>query len=197
MLQAAAEVFGERGYHGASMDEIARRAGITKPMLYSYFKSKEGLFAACGEAAAELLKEQVREAASRRDLPPDQRLWQGLIGVFTFIGENRELWFAFIPPAGAATPGQVEEVAARGREAVNALMEELLEASAIAEGVAPEAAVQVAPLAHALTASVLAIAEWWHRHPDEPAELQALRVMNFAWKGFEQLLKGQIWLPDG
>ncbi len=49
MLRAAAQVFGERGYHRASMDEIAARAGITKPMLYSYFDSKEGLFAACEE----------------------------------------------------------------------------------------------------------------------------------------------------
>src|SRR2546428_13985678 len=75
MLRAAADVFGERGYHGASMDEIAARAGITKPMLYSYFDSKEGLFAACGEAAAALLTEPVREAAAVRDLAPYHRPW--------------------------------------------------------------------------------------------------------------------------
>src|SRR5437588_6793871 len=86
MLRAAEEVFGERGYHGASMDEIAARAGITKPMLYSYFESKEGLFAACGEAAAELLTERIGHAAAQRGLPPDQRLWSGLVSVFQFIG---------------------------------------------------------------------------------------------------------------
>jgi len=195
MLRAAADVFGERGYHGASMDEIAARAGITKPMLYSYFESKEGLFAACGEAAAELLTERVREAASLRELPPDQRLWRGLVSVFTFIGDNRDLWFAFNPPAGGSAPAGAGEVGARGREAMNALLEELLTAGAIGEGVAREAAVQAAPLAHALAASVLAMVEWWLEHPKESADLQALRVMNFAWLGFGELLDGKLWLP--
>jgi hypothetical protein len=47
-----------------------------------------------------------------------------------------------------------------------------------------------------LTASVLAVAEWWESHPEESAELQAFRVMNFAWMGFGNLLKGELWLPD-
>lgn len=195
MLSAAADVFGERGYHGASMDEIAARAGITKPMLYSYFDSKEGLFAACGDAAARLLGERLRAVAAMRDLPPDQRLWRGLVSVFRFIGEHRELWFAFNPPAGfSALPG-AGEVGARGREAITKLLEELLTTAARNEGIGAQAALQVAPLAHALTATVLAIAEWWLDHPDESAELQALRVMNFAWAGFGQLLNGDFWLP--
>lgn len=195
MLAAAAAVFGERGYHGASMDEIAARAGITKPMLYSYFDSKEGLFAACGERAAGLLEERMREAAGLREVSPDERLWHGLLSVFEFIGEHRELWFAFNAPAGTPAPKEAGAVAARGREAVNARLEELLAGTAIGEGIAPEAAAQAAPLAHALTASVLAMAEWWMHHPDEPAELQALRVMNFAWTGFGRLLEGELWLP--
>ena len=46
MLRAAGEAFATHGFHGSSMDEIARAAGITKPMLYRYFGSKEGLYAA-------------------------------------------------------------------------------------------------------------------------------------------------------
>ena len=196
MLRVAAEVFGERGYHGASMEEIASRAGVTKPMLYSYFESKDGLFAACGEAVATLLSNRMREVAAMHDLPPDLRLWRGLVSVFTFIAEHRELWFAFNPPAGMSAPAEAGAIAAHGREEVTRLLEELLTAGAIDEGVPPEAALQVAPLAHALTATVLAIAEWWLNHPDEPAELQALRVMNFAWAGFGQLLKGEFWMPS-
>ncbi|HEX6388264.1 MAG TPA: helix-turn-helix domain-containing protein [Solirubrobacteraceae bacterium] len=195
MLRAAAEVFGERGYHGASMDEIAARVGVTKPLLYSYFESKEGLFAACGEAAATLLGERVRAAAGRADLAPDMRLWRGLLSVFEFIGEHRELWFAFNPPPGGAVPAGADEIGARGRQAMNALLGELLTDAAIGEGIAPQMAELAAPLAPALTAGVLATAEWWHEHPEEPAELQALRVMNFAWIGFEQLLAGKLWMP--
>jgi AcrR family transcriptional regulator len=196
MLRAAEEVFGERGYHGASMDDIAARAGITKPMLYSYFDSKDGLFAACGDAAADLLTERIGRAAAQRYLPPDQRLWRGLVGVFDFIGEHRQLWFAFFPPAGATAPARAGRVAVRGREAINQLIEKLLMEGAIGEGIAPQAAAQVAPLARALTGTVLAIAEWWFEHPDEPAELPALHVMNFAWAGLAALLRGELWLPS-
>lgn len=196
MLKAAAEVFAERGFHAASMDEIARRVGVTKPMLYSYFGSKDGLFAACGDAAAELLRAKARESASRADLTPDERLWHGLLGVFEFIGEHRELWFAFNPPAGASTSGGADAVGARGREAMGELIGDLLSSTALSEGVRPGLATEAAPLAQALTASVLAMAEWWQQHPEEPAELQALRVMNFAWTGFQQLLAGELWMPS-
>src|SRR5256885_15937811 len=46
MLDAAVAVFAERGYHGASMDEIAAGAGGAKPMVYSYFRAKEDLYLA-------------------------------------------------------------------------------------------------------------------------------------------------------
>jgi AcrR family transcriptional regulator len=195
MLEAAAEVFGEHGYHGASMDEIAARAGITKPMLYRYFGSKEGVFTACGEAAVAVLRERVREASGRRDLPPDVRLWRGLVGVFGFIGEHRDLWFVFNPPGGGPAPSPAGEVGARGREAMTALMRETFVAAAAGEGVADDAAAQAATLGDALTGAVLATAEGWLRHPDEPADLQALRVMNLVWVGFEQMLEGRLWLP--
>jgi AcrR family transcriptional regulator len=43
LLRAAGEAFATQGFHGSSMDDIAHAAGITKPMLYRYFRSKEGL----------------------------------------------------------------------------------------------------------------------------------------------------------
>src|SRR3954464_9622571 len=46
MVAAAERLFAEHGYHGVSMDQIAAASGITKPMLYDYFCSKEGLFLA-------------------------------------------------------------------------------------------------------------------------------------------------------
>lgn len=44
VLTAATELFAERGFHRTEMDEIARRAGISKGSLYNYFKSKDDLF---------------------------------------------------------------------------------------------------------------------------------------------------------
>ena len=50
MIEAASGLFAEHGFGGVSMDDIAKASGITKPMLYAYFDSKEGLFAACARA---------------------------------------------------------------------------------------------------------------------------------------------------
>ena len=46
MLDVAGQVFARHGYHSASMDEIAELGGVSKPMLYAYFGSKEGLYVA-------------------------------------------------------------------------------------------------------------------------------------------------------
>lgn len=195
MVDVAEGVFARRGFHAASMDEIARGAGVTKPMLYAYFGSKEGLFAACGRAAGERMRQRVRDAALP-DVPPDQRLWRGLLGVFAFIEEHREMWSIHNPPGGApAAAGPIGVGAVQGREAMDELMEELLAETALEQGVAPEAAGETAPLAHALTAAVIALADWWLRHPEESKELQALRLMNFSWMGFERLLRGRLWMP--
>src|SRR5215212_1597600 len=53
MLAVAERAFAARGYHAASVDGIAEAAGITKPMVYAYFGSKEGLYRACMRAARE------------------------------------------------------------------------------------------------------------------------------------------------
>ena len=44
LLETATELFAEKGYAGASVREIVEKAGVSKPVLYYYFKSKEGLF---------------------------------------------------------------------------------------------------------------------------------------------------------
>src|SRR5687767_14290304 len=62
MLDVAARVFAERGYHAASMDEIAAEVGVSKPMLYAYFDSKEGLYLACIDRAGQDLLESMRRA---------------------------------------------------------------------------------------------------------------------------------------
>ena len=46
ILEVAGQVFAEGGYERASMDRIADLAGVSKPMLYAYFGSKEGLYVA-------------------------------------------------------------------------------------------------------------------------------------------------------
>lgn len=91
MVRVAEEVFAERGYVAASMDEIAERVGVSKPMLYEYFHSKEGLLLACiAESRAELRK--ATEQAVAGATGAEDALRRGLLAFFVYIREHRRAW---------------------------------------------------------------------------------------------------------
>src|SRR5688500_19307159 len=98
-LQMVAEArarFSTRGFAAVSVDELAAAVGVTKPMVYSDFGSKEGLFAAAVEQAGAELRASVARAA-REDQPPDERIWHGLLAVFAFVDESAEAWDLLYP----------------------------------------------------------------------------------------------------
>ena len=194
MVAVARRLFAQRGYDDVSMAEIARGAGVSKPLVYAYFESKERLFLACVEHATLELMHELEEATPP-SLPPDVRLWRGLLAVFTFIEDSRETW-SVLHPAGAPAEGRFAAGAARANEAMTGLIARLLRDAAVSggidRGVAREA---TEPLAHALVGAVQAVAAWWREHPDEPRERTALRMMNFAWVGLDSLVAGRLWLP--
>ncbi|HEY2279318.1 MAG TPA: TetR/AcrR family transcriptional regulator [Streptosporangiaceae bacterium] len=64
LLGAAQEVFVSQGYHAAAMDEIAERAGISKPVLYQHFPSKLELYLALLDESVDALIDTVRQALS-------------------------------------------------------------------------------------------------------------------------------------
>jgi AcrR family transcriptional regulator len=74
LLQAAAQVFAERGYHGASLDEVAAVAGFSKGAVYSNFKNKEDLFLALLESHYEREMAAVRATLEATDGPPEAYL---------------------------------------------------------------------------------------------------------------------------
>ena len=55
MLRAAATLFASHGFHATSMDDVAAACGVTKPMVYSYFGSKEGLMTTLLEQTGNML----------------------------------------------------------------------------------------------------------------------------------------------
>ena len=69
LLAAARECFGERGYAGAGIEEIAARAGVTTGALYHHFGSKRGLFRAVAEAVELELMQRSTEVASKHTDP--------------------------------------------------------------------------------------------------------------------------------
>src|SRR6185369_6666259 len=84
MLDAAVRVFSIRGYHDASIDEIAEAAGISKPMVYAYLGTKEELFVACLHREGARLIEAIA-ASARAHLTPDEQFWHGFRALFGFV----------------------------------------------------------------------------------------------------------------
>ena len=73
LIEAATELIGERGYRGASVNDICGRAGVAKTALYWHFDDKEGLLAAVLDALAGRWIEELQKRAYQRPLP-HQRL---------------------------------------------------------------------------------------------------------------------------
>ena len=74
LLDAAREVFVSQGYHAAAMDDIAERAGVSKPVLYQHFPGKLDLYLALLDEGVDTLVEAVRDALGSL-FEPQLRAW--------------------------------------------------------------------------------------------------------------------------
>src|SRR6202167_6698921 len=85
LLGAAQEVFVAHGYHAAAMDEIAERAGVSKPVLYQHFPGKLELYLALLDESVDTLVAQVRDALKAN---PDnkQRVTATFGAYFEYVG---------------------------------------------------------------------------------------------------------------
>jgi AcrR family transcriptional regulator len=191
MLDAAVRVFSRRGFHAASMDEIAEDAGISKPMVYAYLGSKEELFIACLHREGTRLMEAIA-AVVGPDLPPDEQLWRGLRAFFGFVGAHRDGWAVLYRQARGEQPfaGQLAEMRARIVEVVAGMLGRAL---ATEHREVRETELQV--MAYALVGATESLADWLADHPEADPERTATRMMNVAWLGADQLLRGQTWRP--
>ena len=193
MLEVAGRAFAERGFHAASVDAIAEASGITKPMVYAYFGSKEGLYRACMQRARARLLQALRDGVDT-GAPPDQQLWHGLLAVFTFVERERDSWAILLGEVTQGTGPFAQDGAAVRRELAD-LIAELLRRAASAEGVQTDALGITDQLARALMGAGESLAVWWGEHPEEPVERVALVLMNFAWNGLGGLIEGRTWSP--
>jgi AcrR family transcriptional regulator len=164
MLEAAGAAFASHGFHGASMDAIAADAGISKPMLYNYFGSKEGLYAEYLSRSGRALVAGMREAAAP-DESAEQRLKAGISTFFDYVEEHRTGWRVLYNEAAAQGGPLAAEVAALRSRVVDMVVR------AVPGEPSPEA------FAHALVGAGESLANWWLAHPDRPRdELEALLV---------------------
>ncbi|MFD0887512.1 TetR/AcrR family transcriptional regulator [Streptosporangium algeriense] len=89
LLNAAQEVFVENGYHAAAMDEIAERAGVSKPVLYQHFPGKQELYLALLDLHVDDMIARCRDAlASTTD--NKQRVQAAIGAFFDFVSGQGE-----------------------------------------------------------------------------------------------------------
>lgn len=177
MLDAAVAVFSRRGFHMASMDEIAEAAGVSKPMIYAYLGSKDELFSACIRREARRLIKLIT-AAAPPGLTTQQRLHHGLLAFFTFVTEHRDGWIVLYRQARAREPFAGEIAAAR--QQIIALVADLLAPTSA------EDAEEVVPIAYAVVGAAEALSDWALENPEETPEDLTTRLVNIFWTGLSR-----------
>ncbi|MBV7696911.1 TetR/AcrR family transcriptional regulator [Streptomyces sp. TRM70350] len=196
MLDAAVQIFGQRGYIAASMDDIAELAGVSKPLVYLYLNSKDDLFTACIRREAQALFAAVR-AGVRRELPADRQLWEGLLAFFTHTARHPDGWSVLHLQARTHGEAFAAEVTAMRADIVAFVTQLIAEAAREAHRNPDLPEREVAGLAEALVGAAESLADWANATPHVTARQAAATLMNFAWAGLGGLMAGRRWSPPG
>lgn len=166
MLDAAGAAFAAGGFAATSMDEIADAAGISKPMLYNYFGSKEGLYVAYLERSGAALLDSMR-LAPEPEAAQEERLHSGIAAFFDYVDDHRPGWAVLYQEAASrGGPLGAELAALRER---------------IAKGVSRTFGTEA--FAHAFVGAGESLANWWLEHPEVPRDEMVALLMGVARAG--------------
>ncbi|PWN01495.1 TetR/AcrR family transcriptional regulator [Nocardioides silvaticus] len=177
IVEVAGQVFAERGFALASVSEIAERAGISKPLIYNYFGSKEGLLVACLRRGGQVLAEEMERTAALGEVGIARALVT-LDGVFRVLEPQPWIWRLLNDPTLARTSEVAaiidvyqDRVAALARDGVGELMH-------LAGDDDP---VDIDAMTHVWSNVFDSLVTWWVDHPDEtPASMTARSSRLFA-----------------
>jgi AcrR family transcriptional regulator len=181
IVEAAGRLFGERGYEATRLDDVAAAAGVTKPILYRHFDSKQALYLALLERHRDDLGSFA--GAIPPQGPPEERLRIVL-----------ELWFAYVEAHSYAwkmlfrdTSGGPEirdfrlEVHARARAVLVEMIRSLSEV--------PIPRRELEPLAELMSMGMASLVLWWMDNPGASREA-IVDAMSRVWAG---LLVAEGW----
>jgi len=188
---AAMDVFAERGYHGAAMDEIARRSGVSPPVVYDHFASKPALHRRLLERTRDDLLAMWRENLGG-DGTPEQQIAQAFDAWARYVEAH-----PYAPRMFFRETTGIAELRAAHRE----IAADANEALAQILGALPGSAHLQAggtPLAFAMASEVIRgglteLAIWWSDHPEVSREQIVATAMNTVWIGFERVSAGESW----
>jgi AcrR family transcriptional regulator len=187
LVEIGRTVFAERGYDAASVEEIAERAGISKPIVYEHFGGKEGLYAVVVDREMEGVIAKITDAIS--DGTPRERVEGAALAFLTYVKENPD-GFAVLSrdaPANVGMASLLAEVGLRVGDVLTNLFKQT--------GYDPK----YAPIyAQALIGMVTFVGQWWTEEQSVSVEEAASHISALAWMGLRHLPKKpeKIKQPD-
>ncbi len=179
ILEAAEQVFAERGYDGASIADIARAAGAAKSVIYDHFASKAELHKAAFEARAQELHAHVAEAVAEKERAGErarERLRAGVDAYFRYVESHPAAWNLLVrdAPADQELVEYHADFQRRAREAVAALV--------VPDHVKDPARRRSKELrAEVLRTSITGLARWWYDHPEVPRDELVEAIVGLDW----------------
>lgn len=173
MLEVASEIFGSEGYAATNIQVVAERAGISKPLIYNYFGSKEGLFLACLDRAGTIVADEI-ERIARGEAVGIERGLRTLDGMFTILEPQPYLWKLFYDPTAPST-GAVADAIDHYTQRIAKLADEgVAELMGLAGNTDP---LDVSAMTALWLGIVDSLMNWWMEHPDESAEAMMQRCV--------------------
>jgi len=184
---AATEVFAERGYGGASIDEIARRSGVSAPVVYDHFESKAALHRRLLERHRDELLALWQQHLLTDDAP-SERIPRALDAWARYVESHPYAWKMLF----RETTGD-PEAAAVHREVLAGSRAMLAPLVTAQPGGAELGDAEMA--AELIRSGLTGLALWWQDHPEIPREQIVATALNVLWVGFERLGRGERWAP--
>ena len=176
LLRAAQDVFVAQGFHAAAMDDIADRAGVSKPVLYQHFPGKRELYLALLEEHVSELADRVGEAMGATD-DNRERVDAAVGAYFDFIDAEGQA-FRLVFESDLRNDAEVRAIVDRGTQVC---VEAIAEVIAADTGADPERALL---LAAGLTGLSQTAALWWLPRKGTVSRDEAVGLMSaLAWRG--------------
>ena len=180
LVDVGRTVFAQRGYEGTSVEEIAERAGISKPIVYEHFGGKEGLYAVIVDREVEHIVDRIVAAISGGS--PRERLERAALAFLTYVAERPGGFAVLLRDAPASKrsgemPALMYDLAGR----VGTIFTDQFRKAGYDAKAAPI-------YAHALVGMVAFVGQWWteSRKPP-PVETVAGHIAALAWMGLRHL----------
>ena len=187
LISVGRSVFAARGYDAASVEEIAARAGVSKPVVYDHFGGKEGLYAVVVDREMVRLQEVITQALAKGR--SRTRIEQAVLALLTYVEEHTDGFQILVRDV---PQGGDRGYATLLNDAVGQVSHILGEA-VMRLGLDPDTAVLYG---QALVGMVSMTAQWWLdvRTPDK--EAVAAHIVNLCWNGLARMESHPVLSED-